>query len=140
MQHRIRALRHRLLVILAIFTSTGVSAAASTAGRVLEIELDRTSPLIPTQVTYERTKEGLEVKGRIEKRSDRYGRILGHAEIELLDVQGRVVSRSRGALQHYNPRRKDPDWASFHVVVAGVPFNAVQLRICHALGTRHYPH
>ena len=137
MQHRIRGLGHRLLLVLAIFASTGVSAVASTAAGVLEIDLDRSSPLIPTQVTYDWTEDGLEVKGRIEKRPDRYGRILGHAEIELLDVQGRVLSHHRGALQHYNPRRKDPDWASFHIVIADVPFDAAQLRVCHALGARH---
>lgn len=138
MQHRIRAMSHRVLLVLAIFASTGVSAVASATARVLEIELDRSSPLIPTHVTYKWSQEGLEVEGRIEKKFDRYGRILGHAEIELLDAQGRVLSRHRGALQHFNPRRKDPDWASFRTVIRAVPPTATFLRICHALGSRRY--
>lgn len=136
MQHRIQALSHRLLMVLAIFAARGLSAGASTSARELEMELDRSSPLIPTQVTYERTQNGLKVKGRIEKKFDRYGRILGHAEIELVDIQDRVLACQHGELQHFNPRRKDPDWASFQTVIDTVPPAAVKLRVCHALGPR----
>jgi hypothetical protein len=108
--------------------------------RTLAIEVDRSTLLNPTHVSYEWTKDGLEIKGRIEKRGDRYGRILGHAEIELLDAQGHLLSSHRGALQYFNPRSKDPDWASFETVIESVPSNAVKLRICHALGSERCPH
>lgn len=122
-----------------VLVTAGTSGAASPSPRTLEIELDRSSLLVPTRVTYEWTDEGLEVKGRIEKSRDRYGRILGHAEIELLDSQGRLLSRHSGTLQHFSPRRKDPDWASFRAAIGAVPPDVAQLRICHALGARQCP-
>jgi hypothetical protein len=119
--------------------TAGTSGVASPPPGTLAIEVDRSSLLVPARVTYEWTDEGLEVKGRIEKSRDRYGRILGHAEIELLDAKGRILSRHSGTLQHFSPRRKDPDWASFRAVIGAVPSDVVQLRICHALGARQCP-
>jgi len=140
MNHRTWALSYRSLLILAFFvTASEASAVASSGIQPLDVELDKSAPLVPANVTYEWTQAGLEVSGRIEKSRSHYGRILGHAEIELLDAQGRVLSRHRGALQHFNPRRKDPDWASFHEVVKVVPPETVKLRICHAMGSRSCP-
>lgn len=135
----IRALRHLALLTFTVFVTVGASGVASSPPRTFAIELDRSSLLVPTRMTYEWTEEGLEIKGRIEKRRDRYGRILGHAEIELLDAEGRILSRHYGAPQRFSPRRKDPGWASFRTVIETVSSDAVQLRICHALGARRCP-
>ena len=133
----IHALRFLALLISAVFPTVGICDVTSTPPRTLSVEVVESSLLVPTRVTYEWTEKGLEVKGRIEKSRDRYGRILGHVEIELLDGQGRVLSRHSEALLHFSPRRKDPDWASFRALIATVPPDSVQLRLRHAAGTRH---
>lgn len=135
MCHVNRTLCFLSLLAFATFTMAGAAGAASSPTRTLSIEVDESSLLVPTHVTYEWTDEGLEIKGRIEKRRARYGRILGHAEIELLDGKGRILSRHSGSLQRFNPRRKDPDWASFQVLIETVPAGATTLRLRHAIGS-----
>jgi hypothetical protein len=136
---RIRVSSHLALLAITILATADPTAVASSPYPPLAIEVDRSSLLVPTRVTYEWTEEGLEVKGRIEKKRNRYGRILGHAEIELLDADGRILSWHSGALQRFNPRRQDPDWASFQTVINPVPSDVVRLRICHSLGAGHCP-
>jgi hypothetical protein len=131
-RHRIRYLQ--FLTLLAFVVSAIASAASSTSG-TLSIQVEESSLLVPARVSYEWTEKGLKVKGRIEKTRSHYGRILGHAEIELLDARGRVLSRHSGALQGLSPRRKDPDWASFRTLIKTVPADAVTLRVRHITGT-----
>jgi hypothetical protein len=114
---------------LLAFAVSAIANAGSPTSRTLSIQVEESSLLVPTRVSCEWTDEGLEIEGRIEKSRSRYGRILGHAEIELLDEKGRILSRRAGSLQRFSPRRKDPDWASFRVLIETIPANAVAIRV-----------
>lgn len=104
---RIAALSLLALLIGPLFASANSFDEGASPPKTFAIEADQSSSRIPTHVSYGWTAEGLEIKGRIEKRDDHYDRILGHAEIELLDAQGHVLSHYCGALEDFNPRRKD---------------------------------
>jgi len=143
MKHALRpiaALSLLALLIGPLCASAESSDEGASPHKTIAIEADQSSPLIPTQVSYEWTAGGLEIKGRIEKRVDHYGPILGHAEIELLDAQGHILSRHRGALEYFEPRREDPDWASFQTIIKTVPSSVVKVRVCHALESQRCPH
>lgn len=134
MHHRIRVLTQIALLLITLLAASVPSAAQSLPAKSLAIELDRSSSLVPTGVTYRWTERGLEIKGRIEKRRDRYGRILGHVEIDLLNSEGRILARHSDALEHFSPRRQNPKWAFFRTVIKTDSPNAAQIRVRHAVG------
>jgi hypothetical protein len=138
-RHRIQSLRSLTLLSLTVSAMVSAPAAASATSRTLAVQIVESTPLVPTRVSYQWSGKGLEVEGRIEKRRDRYGRIVGHVEIELMDDQDRLLSRHSAALQRFSPRRKDPDWASFRALIESVPSETAQLRICHSVGARRCP-
>jgi hypothetical protein len=138
-RHRIQYLRSLTLLALAVSTLVSAPVAASATARTLAVQIEESTLLVPTRVSYQWSGKGLEVEGRIEKSRDRYGRILGHVEIELLDAEGRLLSRHSAALGHFSPRRKDPDWASFRTLIESVPSETAALRICHTVGARRCP-
>jgi hypothetical protein len=116
---------------------TGIINIATASSQPMQIMLEQSGRLVPSHVSYSRTIKGLEIDGRIEKRPHHYGRILGHVEIELLDTDGNVVGRASGALQHFSPTRRNPDWASFSLVIDQVPIEASAIRVQHIVGPRH---
>jgi hypothetical protein len=137
MRYRIRLLQFLTLLVFVVSAIASTTSSASSTSEPLSIQVEESSLLVPTRVSYEWTKKGLKVKGRIAKTRSRYGRILGHAEIELLDAQGRVLVRNAAALQGFSPRRKDPDRASFQALIESVPAGAATLRVRHAKGSWH---
>jgi hypothetical protein len=136
MRFRIQSLGPAILLVFAV---AAIASAQPPSTGTLSIQVKESSLLVPTRVSYEWTDKGLRVEGRIEKTRSRYGRILGHVEIELLDAQGGLLSRHSAALGHFSPRSKDPDWASFRTLIKTVPSGTEQLRICHAVGDRRCP-
>ena len=116
--------------------AAGVVGLPAIPGDDLTVNLVEGPRLIPADVRYRWINGGLEVSGRIQKRQDHYGRILGHVEIELLDAHGGVVGRHSGALQYFSPRRKDPDWAFFRTPIEPVPPRLAAIRVQHAVGAR----
>lgn len=135
MRLRIRYLQLLTLLVFVLSAIASTTSAASSTSGPLSIQVEESSLLVPDRVSYEWTEKGLKVKGRIAKTRSRYGRILGHAEIELLDAQGRVLARKAAALQGFSPRRKDPDWASFQAFIESVPAGTATLRVRHATGS-----
>lgn len=134
MHHRIGVLSQIALWLLTLLATGVTSVVQSLPPKALAIALDRSSSLVPTGVTYRWTERGLEIKGRVEKRRDRYGPILGHVEIDLLDAEGRILARHSDALQHFSPRRQNPNWASFRTVVETHSADVAQICVRHAVG------
>ena len=134
---RIRRGRLIAVLIAASMLMTGIINIATASSQPMQIMLEQSGRLVPSHVSYSRTIKGLEIDGRIEKRPHHYGRILGHVEIELLDTDGKVVGRAAGALQHFSPTRRNPDWASFSLVIDQVPTEASAIRVQHIVGPRH---
>lgn len=129
-------------IILAVLISAPACAAVTagapaTATQGLRLVAVQDHRFIPTDLTYASTAEGIEIQGRIRKRDDHRGRILGHAEVDLLDAQGGVVAHHPVALTHFNPTRKNPDWASFHAVITDLPVGVATIRVQHLVGTHH---
>ena len=134
---RIRRGRLIAVLIAASMLMTGIINIATASSQPMQIMLEQSGRLVPSHVSYSRTIKGLEIVGRIEKMPHHYGRILGHVEIELLDTDGNVVGRASGALQHASPTRRNPDWASFSLVIDQVPIEASAIRVQHIVGPRH---
>jgi hypothetical protein len=129
----------RILVLvagLALVAASGGATAANgvAAPRDLGVELDRSTPVAPKLVSYEWTAAGLAVKGRVTKRIERYGRIRGHVEIELLDDQGRVLARHAVEPYLFVPSRQDADIGFFRTRIGAVPPGTVGLRVSYAAG------
>ena len=134
---RIRRGRLIAVLIAASMLMTGIINIATASSQPMQIMLEQSGRLVPSHVIYRRTIKGLEIDGRIEKRPHHYGRILGHVEIDLLDTDGKVVGRASGALQHFSPTRRNPDWASFSLVIDQVPIEASAIRVRHSVGQHH---
>jgi hypothetical protein len=116
--------------------AAGSAGPAMVGSQTLTVTLVEGPRLRPINVRYVWTADGLKVSGRIEKRYDHQGRILGHVDIDLLDAEGAVVGRHSGSLQHFSPTRKDPDWASFRTLIEEVPADVAAIRVQHAVGAR----
>lgn len=101
----------------------------------LSVEIDQPRALVLEKVSSQRTADGIEVSGRVAKRSDHRGRILGHVDITLLDAQGQPLARHVAALQQFSPSRNNPDWAEFSTRIEPVPPGVVGLRITVGLTT-----
>jgi hypothetical protein len=100
----------------------------------LSVEIDQPRSLILERVSYQRTANGIAVSGRVAKRSDRRGRILGHMDITLVDAQGQPLVQHVATLQQFSPSRKNPDWAGFSTRIEPVPNGVAGLRIGHRVG------
>lgn len=100
----------------------------------LRVAIDETTPVIPTDVTYQRSPDGLEVKGWVKKRRPHHGRILGHVEIRLLDGEGRVLTKKDAYFVQYSPNRRNPDKARFSTVVPFVGPGVTVLEVAHRVG------
>jgi hypothetical protein len=137
MMGRICSRRFTAALLALLILTIGMIGIATASNRPMQIMLEQSGRLAPSHVSYNRTSKGLEIDGRIEKRPHHYGRILGHVEIELLDTDGKVVGRASGALQHFSPTRRNPDWASFSLVIDQVPTEASAIRVQHIVGSRH---
>lgn len=135
MLDRTRGWRCYALTLFVLLATGAEAGDASSPPRALAIELDESSLITPADVTYRWTTEGLEIERRVVKRRDRYGRILGHVELDLLDASGRILSHHAAALQRFSPRRKDPDWASFRTLIEAVPPGVARLRVRHRVGS-----
>jgi hypothetical protein len=107
------------------------TAQAAVQPGALAIEIDRSTPLVPTLVRYERSAQGILVSGRIEKPGDSRGRIRGYADIALLDAQGQVLGRHIAPLQGFSPSRKNPDWADFATTIEPLPAGVVGIRVAY---------
>lgn len=126
-----------LVTLVALPLLAAGSAGSALAGsHPLTVNLVEGPRLRPINVRYVWTADGLEVSGRIEKRYNHRGRILGHVDIDLLDSEGVVAGRHSGSLQHFSPTRKNPDWASFRTLVQDVPADVTAIRLQHAVGPR----
>jgi len=120
---------------LAVALSAFIADETLAASPPLAVELVSSGILAPEDVRYEWTDQGLKINGRIAKRLRRSGRIIGHAEIELLDADGRILVRHAAPLQRFMPRRKNPEWASFHATIPNPPAEVVLIRVRHVVET-----
>jgi hypothetical protein len=120
-----------IALALALFLGGG----RAWADGALRLEPVEAAGLVPTQVIQERTAGGLEVRGRLEKRTPRHGRILAHVEVVLLDAEGRELARHSAPLTAFGPTRRDPDWARFAARIDQVPEAAVTVRVLPASGS-----
>jgi hypothetical protein len=121
---------------LALLAACGGATAGNGAlgVRGLSVELDRSTPVAPKLVSYERTATGLAVKGRVTKRLARYGQIRGHVAIDLVDDQGRVLARHDVEPYLFVPSRQDADIGFFRTRIGAVPPGTVGLRVSYAVG------
>jgi hypothetical protein len=71
----------------------------------LSVEIDQPRSLVLEKVSSQRTANGIEVSGRVAKRSDHRGHILGHVDITLVDTQGQPLARHVAALEQFSPSR-----------------------------------
>jgi hypothetical protein len=110
-------------------------AGANSHGGSLPIRLDQGPRLTLSEVTATRTNGELLVSGRVEKRFDQRGRILGHVDLDLVDASGNLVARHVGALSYFSPARHNPDYAEFEAVIEGVPDNVAAIRVRHTVGS-----
>ncbi|UHD14240.1 hypothetical protein [Thiocapsa bogorovii] len=100
----------------------------------LKLLIDDTTSVIPTEVTYRVSPEGLEVKGWVAKRHPHSGRILGHVEIRLLDDAGAVLAQKDTYMVHYSPTRTNPQKASFSTLLPEVPKETATIEVAHRVG------
>lgn len=100
----------------------------------LKLLLDESTSVIPTDVTYRTSPEGLEVKGWVAKRTAHTGRMQGHVEIRLLDETGSVLAQKDTYMIHYSPTRSNPQKASFSTVVPEVPTGTAAIEVAHRVG------
>jgi hypothetical protein len=107
------------------------TAAFPTHAADLKLLIDETTSVIPTDITYRVSPEGLEVKGWVAKRQPHAGRILGHVEIRLLDDTGSVLAQKDTYLVRYSPTRSNPQKASFSTIVPDVPSGVAAIEVAH---------
>jgi hypothetical protein len=100
----------------------------------LKLLIDETTSIIPTDVTYRLSPEGLEVKGWVAKRQPHTGRMLGHVEIRLLDDTGSVLAQKDTSMVHYSPTRANPQKASFSTLLPEVPKETTAIEVAHRIG------
>lgn len=100
----------------------------------LKLLIDDTTSVIPTEVTYRVSSEGLEVKGWVAKRQPHTGRMLGHVEIRLVDDTGRVLAQKDTYMVRYSPTRANPQKASFSTLVPDVPSGTAAIEVAHRVG------
>ncbi|RKT44041.1 hypothetical protein [Thiocapsa rosea] len=100
----------------------------------LKLLLDETTSVIPTDVTYRLSPDGLEVKGWVAKRTAHAGRMQGHVEIRLLDETGLVLAHKDTSMVHYSPTRSNPQKASFSTLVPEVPSGTATIEVAHRVG------
>lgn len=125
-----------LLVLLLMFCVIDTSAVQSQIHPLL-INTDSQSRLVPADINYQWTDDGLKIAGLMEKRAGWYGRIIGHVDIEMVDTEGKTVMRHSGGLTYFGQSRRNPRSAQFNTVIKHVPDNVVELRIRHAVGKWH---
>ncbi len=99
----------------------GSILVAGSRAAELSLVIDESTPVIPTDVVYRLTTQGLELSGWIRKRVPHRGRLLGHVEIHLLDDQGRVLTAVHGYPFHFSPTRRNPEKARFDTTIPTVP-------------------
>jgi len=132
MQH---AITKRLLITAALIVAALPAAADEGPQHTpLTLEAESSGGLAPTRLRYDWAAGGLKISGRIEKQRLRYGRIQGHVELELLDADGHIVARHRGAMQQFSPSRRNPDWAAFSTTIDQVQRDVVAVRVSHHVG------
>jgi hypothetical protein len=125
-------LKSTLNALAALFLMTA-AVIPSHAGD-LKLLIDDTTPVIPTDVTYRLSPEGLEVKGWVAKRSPHTGRMHGHVEIRLLDDAGTVLAQKDASMIRYSPTRTNPQKASFSTLVPDVPSGTAAIEVAHRVG------
>jgi hypothetical protein len=118
--------------LAAVFLMT--AAVIPTHAVDLKLLIDDTTSVIPTEVTYRLSPEGLEVKGWVAKRHPHSGRMLGHVEIRLLDASGTVLAEKDTYMVHYSPTRSNPQKASFSTLVPEVPNGTAAIEVAHRVG------
>jgi hypothetical protein len=118
--------------LAAVFLMTAAVISAHAAD--LKLLIDETTSVIPTEVTYEVSPDGLEVKGWVAKRQPHAGRMLGHVEIRLLDDAGSVLAQKDTYMFHYSPTRANPQKASFSTVLPEVPREMAAIEVAHRVG------
>jgi hypothetical protein len=118
--------------LAAVFLMTAAVISAHAAD--LKLLIDETTSVIPTEVTYEVSPEGLEVKGWVAKRQPHAGRMLGHVEIRLLDDAGSVLAQKDTYMVRYSPTRANPQKASFRTLVPHVPPGTAAIEVAHRVG------
>ena len=125
-------LKSTLHALAALFLMT--AAVIPAHANDLKLLIDETTSVIPTEVTYEVSPEGLTVKGWVAKRQPHTGRMLGHVEIRLLDDTGSVLARKDTSMVHYSPTRANPQKASFSTLVPDVPSGTAAIEVAHRVG------
>jgi hypothetical protein len=125
-------LKSSLNAIAALFLMT--AAVTPIHAGDLKLLIDETTSVIPIDVTYEVSPEGLEVEGWVAKRQPHYGRMQGHVEIRLLDAAGNVLAEKNAYMFHYSPTRSNPQKASFSTVVPAVPTETAAIEVAHRVG------
>jgi hypothetical protein len=118
--------------LAALLLLTGATLESQAAE--LALILDDTTSVIPADVSYRSTPEGLKVKGWVEKRQPHRGRILGHVEIRLLDAAGKALAGKDVYLSHYSPTRTNPQRASFSALLPVVPPGTAAIEVAHRVG------
>ena len=84
----------KILFLVAMLLGTAPRHANTPTGgeQSLSIQLDQPRSLLLERVAYRRTANGIEVSGRVAKRGERRGRILGHVNITLMDALGQTLA------------------------------------------------
>jgi hypothetical protein len=131
-------LKPTLNALAALFVVTAVVNPCHAAD--LKLLIDETTSVIPTDVTYRFSPEGLEVKGWVAKRQPHSGRILGHVEIRLLDDAGAVLAQKDTSMVRYSPTRSNPQKASFTTLVPDVPPGTAAIEVAHRVGKTSAEH
>jgi hypothetical protein len=115
------------------------AAVIPTHAADLKLLIDDTTSVVPTDVTYRLSPEGLKVKGWVAKRSAHTGRMQGHVEIRLLDESGSVLAQKDTYMVRYSPTRSNPQKASFSTLVPDVPPGTAAIEVAHRVGKSAAP-
>ncbi|WP_020503985.1 hypothetical protein [Lamprocystis purpurea] len=107
----------------------GLMPALAGGASDLVLELDQTQRLIPSNVRYERLGNSVLISGEMVKPVQGRGRILGHAHVQVLTIDGQILTAIEVPLTNFQPSAKSPQRADFATRIDPLPVGAQIIRV-----------
>lgn len=114
----------------------GLMPALAGGAPDLVLELDQTQRLIPDNVRFERVGDSVLISGEMVKQVQGRGRILGHAHVQVLTVDGQILTALEAPLTNFQPNPKSPERADFATRIDPLPVGAQIIRVRYDDGGR----
>ncbi len=119
-----------LIVLLSIIALPAQVMAKS----ALTITTEGNTRAYLTDIVYNTTEDGLEVRGVIKRRFHN-GRIRGHVDVAFVDASGKTLKSGSSKPKRINHSNKHQHRAAFKVLFNELPAGATTLQVVHHIGT-----